>query len=116
MSGKRDWLFRIDDMITHIEKVQKLLDSKSRKHLYEDETLEKAVERYYEIIGEAARFVPKDICQKYDQIYWSDIIGMRHRISHDYDDVDNDVLWDTYENDLEPLKQDLINLLKEESQ
>lgn len=114
MSGKRDWLFRIEDMISSIEELENHLKAVSEETFHNDTFIQKATERYFEIIGEAARFVPKDIQKKYTDVVWSDIIGMRHKISHDYLDIDTGVLWNSYKNDFEELKNQLIILLKKE--
>lgn len=113
MSGKDGWLFRIHDMIDAIDELQNNLRDVQERDFYGDSFTQKATERYFEIIGEAARFVPKDIQEKYPGIAWGDIIGMRHKISHDYLEIDAFVLWSSYKNDLEKLKSQLIHLLKE---
>lgn len=46
-----------------------------------------------QIIGEACTKVPKDLRDAHPEIPWRAIIGMRHRIAHDYLEVDQDVVW-----------------------
>lgn len=119
MSGRthnRDWLFRVQDMIDHVEELQKALADKNYDAFSKDSSLQRAVERYFEIIGEAARHVPKEHQGRYAHIEWSDIIGMRHKISHDYLDISTEVLWETARVKLEPLKRDLLDLLEKEDQ
>ena len=119
MSGKtthRSWLFRIQDMIDHIGEIQEYLQYDSIHSFQNENYKQKAVERYFEIIGEAARYVPEDIREKYQSIEWNKIIGTRNKIAHDYLGVSSRLLWEIYENKLEPLKQDLIKLLQEENQ
>lgn len=114
MSGKRDWLFRIQDMMDGIAFIKQSLAGVSKDEFLESLILQRGIERSFEIIGEAARFVPQDIQKKYSDIEWSNIIGMRHKISHDYMDVDSNILWDLYKNDFFGLHKQLENLLKEE--
>ena len=52
-------------------------------------------DRLIEIIGEAAARVPADFQSAHDQIPWPQIVAMRNRLVHGYDEVDLDVLWDT---------------------
>jgi uncharacterized protein with HEPN domain len=114
MSGEKKWLFRIADMIDAIGELQAHLAAIPQETFMASSLLQKATERYFEIIGEAARFVPKDIQNNYSEIDWYKIIGMRHKISHDYLEVSPEILWSTYQSDLEPLKQKLQHMLEQE--
>lgn len=110
MSGKGEWLFRIHDMIDAIEEMDTHLSAISAEIFYADSFLQKGMERYFEIIGEAARFIPKDIQDRHPEIDWKNIIGMRHKIAHDYLDVDMYVLWKSYRDDIPRLKAQLMTL------
>ena len=46
-------------------------------------------------------------------LYWAKMIGMRHRLVHDYDAVDLDVVWDTVNFSIPPLIADLERILEE---
>ena len=37
------------------------------------------------------------------EIPWPDIIGMRHKVVHDYLEVDDDIVWDVVTTDLPPV-------------
>jgi uncharacterized protein with HEPN domain len=52
-----------------------------------------AVIRSIEIIGEAARGVSRGFQQAHPEIPWGAIVGMRHRLVHDYNQVDLDLVW-----------------------
>ena len=79
------------------------LEGKEREDYEEDENLRLAVTHLVQMIGEAARRVSPEIQQRYPQIPWSDIIGMRHKIVHDYLEVDSDVVWEVVKTDLPDL-------------
>ncbi|MCX5647553.1 MAG: DUF86 domain-containing protein [Planctomycetota bacterium] len=59
--------------------------------------------RLLEIIGEAANRVPATDRERYAQVPWEQIIGLRHRLIHAYDRVDFDILWQIVTRDLPPL-------------
>jgi uncharacterized protein with HEPN domain len=104
----------VQDMQDNIAFIQKALQGLSKQDFEKDDILQRAIERYYEIIGEAARNIPIHIQKKYPDIDWANIIGMRNKIAHDYVDVSLDVLWLTAKSKLDPLKKNLKILLDKE--
>jgi uncharacterized protein with HEPN domain len=46
-------------------------------------------------IGEAARRVSRELQSQHPEIPWAAIIGMRHKVVHDYMGIDEDVVWTT---------------------
>lgn len=73
---------------------------------------ERAVERNLEIIGEAANNLSKDFQKKFNEISWELVIGIRHKIIHDYFDVDANVVKNTVEKDIPVLKKQILQILK----
>ena len=70
-----------------------------------------ALVKAIEIIGEAAANVSSDFRERYPQIPWADIIGMRNRLVHAYFDIDLDILWNTVTIKLEPLIKQLDEII-----
>lgn len=70
-----------------------------------------AVIRQLEIIGEAANRVSQDFRIQHPEIPWRQIVDMRHRLAHDYRNVDLAIVWDVLQNELEPLKHGLQPLI-----
>ena len=62
-----------------------------------------AVIRSLEVIGEAAGRVSPDARARLPQIPWREIIGMRHRLIHGYDEVRLDLVWAVTQEQLGPL-------------
>ena len=62
-------------------------------------------------IGELAKEISEDVQNKYKEIPWSAIKGMRNRIVHDYENVDLSVLWGTIHKSLPELKLKLEKIL-----
>jgi len=67
------------------------------------------------VIGEAARHVSQEFRDRHPQIPWEAIVGMRHKIVHDYLDVDEDVVWDSVTQELRPLMIELERLVPPEN-
>jgi len=75
----------------------------SRDAYDEDETLRLALAHLVQILGEAARHISSETQAAHPEIAWREIIGMRHKIVHDYMNLDEDVLWEVVTQDLPPL-------------
>lgn len=56
-----------------------------------------------QIIGEAARRVSDEGRAAHPSIPWSAVVGMRHKVVHDYFGVDEDVVWNTARSELPSL-------------
>jgi uncharacterized protein with HEPN domain len=73
-----------------------------------------AVTRAFEVIGEAARNVPVEIrAHVSSQLPWSEMIGMRNVLIHDYVGVDEAVIWRTIQEDLPSLCESVRGILAE---
>ena len=75
----------------------------SRETYDADENLRLALIHLIQTIGEAARQVSSDFCNHHPDIRWVDIIGMRHKVVHDYLGVDDDIVWQVVIEDLPKL-------------
>lgn len=75
----------------------------SRTDFDADENLRLAVTHLLQVVGEAARRVSDECRRSHPSIPWPAIVGMRHKVVHDYLGVDEDVVWDTARNELPPL-------------
>lgn len=84
-------------------KARQMVAGKSRADYDADETLRLALTHLLQIIGEAARRLSAEFLTAHPQLPWSAIVGMRHKVVHDYMDVDEDVVWQTVINDLPDL-------------
>lgn len=68
-----------------------------------NDVLEMALVHIVQVIGEAARRVSPETRERHHDIPWVEIIGMRHKVVHDYLEVDWNVVWKTVTEDLPAL-------------
>jgi uncharacterized protein with HEPN domain len=52
-----------------------------------------AVERQVEIIGKAARGLSDAFKTAHPEIPWRPIMAQRHRLAHEYGEIDNRLIW-----------------------
>ncbi len=77
--------------------------------------LQAGVERKLMIVGEALRRVRTESPETLQRIAgYNQIIGLRNTLSHDYDKIDSETLWDIVSNELPELKKQLASLLDED--
>src|SRR5262245_2753743 len=90
-------------MLDHAREAHQLAATRSRTDLDVDRLFHLAMTRLLEIVGEAAGRVSEATRNRYPQIAWSQIVGLRNRLIHGYDQVDCDILWAIVSSDLPPL-------------
>jgi uncharacterized protein with HEPN domain len=114
MNGKPGNLERIRHMLDAIDKIEQFTGDMDYVGFAENEMAQYAVIKNFEILGEAAYQVTKELKEKHEQIEWRKIEGMRHILVHDYYRINSELLWNTKEEKLHDLRIDLEDLLENE--
>jgi len=101
-------------MMSAAREARSFAQNETRASLDKDRKLTLALVKAIEIIGEAASKITKECQKKFPHIPWSNIIGMRNRLTHAYFDINLDILWKTIIEDLPPLIGELERILEPE--
>ena len=104
---------RLLHMVEAAQAALKFVDGRQQSDLQTDQMLLFAVVRAIEIMGEATNKVSKDVQTANSNIPWRAIVGMRNRLIHAYFDVDTEMVWNTLQNEIPSLLNDLKALLDE---
>jgi uncharacterized protein with HEPN domain len=99
-------------MLDHAREAVEMAQGKTRDDFETNRMLNLALVRLIEIIGEAAGRIPRETQKLHPQIPWPQIIGMRNRLIHAYDQIDYDILWNIVADDLPLLVSELQGIIK----
>ena len=98
---------RIADILVAIEHIKRYCRSVSESKFLLEPQIQDSVIRRLTIIGEAASKLSPEAKRGYSGIPWTDMIGMRHILVHDYGRSEILMLWRTVKNDLPTLEKAL---------
>ncbi|MGB2822836.1 MAG: HepT-like ribonuclease domain-containing protein [Phycisphaerae bacterium] len=94
---------RLVDMLLAARKIAEKTANISRDEFLEDETIQAAVCHWLTIIGEAARLISEPRRAQFSNLPWPAIVGLRHKVVHEYFRVDPEIVWDIIQRDIPEL-------------
>ena len=103
---------RIHHILDAIFEVENFTNQISQEEFIQNTMIHSACIRQLEIIGEASNKLTEDFKNKNNEIDWSNIIGLRNILIHDYFGVDLLVVWEIIKNDIPKLKEKIQSILK----
>ena len=103
------------DMLLAARRIQKYAHGYDFERFEDDEVLQDAIMRRIQIIGEAARKVSPEFKEAHPEILWTDIIGMRHRLIHEYFQIIPEKVWETVVEDIPTLVSQIEPLVPPEN-
>lgn len=112
---RRDEVYLLDILIA-ARKAILFVEGIDRNEFENNEVIQNAVLRPLEIIGEASGKISKDFRKINKEIPWGDMIDLRNRLIHEYFRVDYGAVWDTIQNDLPRLIEQIAPLVPKEDE
>jgi uncharacterized protein with HEPN domain len=110
---KRKFKFFIEDIIEAIDDIEEFIAGMDFPEFYRDNKTKSAVVWKVETIGEAAKNTPKEIKEKYKDIPWKDMSGIRDKIAHFYFGIDYEIVWEVIKKRLPEIKLGIKQILKD---
>ncbi len=111
--SKHDPKVTLRQIADHARQAQELCAQNKLPEILMDWHKRLAFERVMEVLGEAVKRLPPELCQRYPAVPWKLIAGMRDRVSHGYDAIDHATLWDTVRDDGPGLLATVKQMLKD---
>jgi len=106
------YLIYLKDINKAIDSIKNFVEGMNFEQFKSDDKTSSAVIRKFEIIGEATKNLPNSVKDKYPQMPWKDIAGMRDKLIHAYSEVDLNLVWKTIQKRLPELQSFLDAELK----
>lgn len=113
MTAKRTHVDYLRDILDAIDKTARFTREMDFEQFVVEDRTNFAVIRALEIIGEAVKKVPSSIRERYPDIPWREMAGIRDKLIHDYFGVDLRVVWRTVQEDLPPLLAQMERVVAE---
>ncbi len=111
---KDEILAHLHDIAEAGKAIRTFVSDRTLEHYSQDELLRSAVERKFEIMGEALNRVARDEPSAIKQIRdHRDIISFRNILIHGYDAIDDQIVWGIIKEDLDNLIEDVEKLIQQ---
>ena len=105
----------LEDILNSARIIREYLSGVALESFLANTEKQDAVNRRFEIMGEATRHLSPSVRQALPEIPWTLMTGMRNILIHDYDEVDPKRVWETAQNDLPTLISRLEKYLADAS-
>jgi uncharacterized protein with HEPN domain len=106
----------LNDILHHIALAERFVEGLDRAAFLEDTRTVYAVTRCLEIISEASRRLPDGLKARHSSIDWRRMAGAGNVYRHDYEDVAAQIVWDTVQLALPPLRTVVVKELAHDSE
>jgi uncharacterized protein with HEPN domain len=110
---ERDYDSYIEDIIEHMNYAEEFTKHMTFEEFANDKKTVLSVIKCIEIVGESTKHIPDQIREKYPEIPWKDMAGIRDRLVHSYFKVNLEIVWITVTQEFPELRPLMENALKD---
>jgi len=104
---------RLEHIVDAIDTILERTNGLKYEDLTSDKIMFGGIVYYTMVIGEAAYHLSKAFTKQYSETDWTQISKMRHNLVHGYYQVDPIVVWSVIQDDLMPLREQVIRYIDE---
>ncbi|MFB5762568.1 HepT-like ribonuclease domain-containing protein [Paenibacillus medicaginis] len=101
------------DILESINRIESYLLNVEYENFLATQMLLDAVVRNLEIIGEAARNINDEVKNKYPEVPWRNMIGLRNILIHEYFGIDESIVWEVATRNLQEIKPLIVKAIQE---
>ncbi|KCZ71015.1 hypothetical protein ANME2D_03044 [Candidatus Methanoperedens nitroreducens] len=109
---KRDVKLYLQDIWESILAIEEYTGTLTEEEFYKNRQVQDAVLRRLEIIGEAVKNIDKHFRNRYPDIAWKKIAGMRDVLIHAYFGINMKRVWGVVKKDIPELKQEILFIME----
>ncbi|MDE3090736.1 MAG: DUF86 domain-containing protein [Chloroflexota bacterium] len=111
MKPKHEYVDYLRDILDATRKARRFVEGLDFDDFVIDDEKVYAVRLALEIIGEAVKKVPRSVRERYPQVPWREVAGMRDKLAHEYFGVNLVRVWQTVQDDLPLLETTVEKML-----
>lgn len=98
-------------IVESIDSIRDYIAGVTRDAFVADQMRRDAVALRFQVMGEAARLLTPDQRAEAPEIPRNHIVGLRHRISHDYRTVNFELVWEIIHTEFDALRAAAVRML-----
>ncbi len=99
-----------------METIENFTAGMTQEDFIENDMAQFAVIRAMEVMGEATKNIPLEVRQKYPEVPWRKMAGLRDKAIHGYFGVDQFIIWESATKLIPSYKPILLQILNEETE
>jgi len=103
----------LEHILQCIELIEEYVEGITKQQFLKSVQLQDSIIRRIEIMGEAVKNIPKRVKDRYPDIAWKEISGMRDILIHEYFGVDLGLTWRVATKDIRRLKKSILRVKKD---